>query len=66
MTDGQDPIAGIPQGAPVRRWCKGWRCGRELTDPVSRMRGYGPECDPEHRTGASREHVIDQEPLPGM
>lgn len=66
MADRQDPIAGVPAGAPARRWCRGWRCGRELSDPVSRMRGYGPECDPERRTGAGREHDVDQDPLPGL
>jgi hypothetical protein len=39
-------------------------CKRTLTDPVSRMRRLGPECDPDRRNGHER-HEVDQEPLPG-
>lgn len=39
-------------------------CKRELTDPVSRMRRLGPECDPERRGGYER-HEVDQDPIPG-
>ncbi|WP_210615071.1 DUF6011 domain-containing protein [Streptomyces scabiei] len=62
----QEPLLDPPPGLRRRRWCQGPGCRRELTDQVSRMRGYGPECDPEPRTGPGREHVVDQEPLPGM
>lgn len=51
----------IHPGLPRRRWC---RCGRPLTDPVSRMRGLGRECDPDRRTPDPQHHV-DQDPLPG-
>lgn len=49
-------------GRPARRWCR--RCGRELRDPVSRLRGLGPECDPDRRTPDPR-HDVDQDALPG-
>jgi hypothetical protein len=45
------------------RYCR--RCGRELTDPDSRLTGYGPNCDPARRPQAAREHTVDQDPLPG-
>lgn len=51
----------IDAGRPERRWC---RCGRPLTDPVSRLRGLGPECDPERRS-ATPQHDIDQDTIPG-
>ncbi|MFJ2202466.1 DUF6011 domain-containing protein [Streptomyces violaceusniger] len=44
-------------------WCR--RCRRELFDAASRLRGWGPECDPDNRTPAAREHHVDQDPLPG-
>lgn len=40
-------------------------CRRELTDPVSRLRRLGPECDPEPRNGQGPDHHVDQDPLPG-
>jgi hypothetical protein len=46
---------------PTRR-CRD--CKRELTDPVSRLRQLGPECDPDRRNGYAR-HEVEQEPLPG-
>jgi hypothetical protein len=61
----QEALTEEPSGLRRRVWCRGPGCGRELTDRVSRMRGYGEECDPEPRTGHSRFEV-DQEPLPGM
>lgn len=53
-----DPVTGRR-----RRYCR--RCGRELTDPASRLTGYGPACDPTNRPGATPEHHVDQDPLPG-
>jgi hypothetical protein len=44
-------------------WCR--ECKKELTDPVSRSRRLGPECDPEPRTGYDR-YDIDQDPIPGL
>lgn len=52
----------VAVGLPRRRYCR--RCGRELQDPVSRLRGQGPECDPDRRT-ASPDHHVDQDTLPG-
>ncbi|MBC9715786.1 hypothetical protein H9Y04_24905 [Streptomyces sp. TRM66268-LWL] len=46
-------------------YCRGPLCRRELTDPQSRARGYGPECDPDTRNGHARRD-IDQDPLPGL
>lgn len=48
-----------------RVWCRGIGCGRELHDPVSRLRRLGPECDPDPRHETAR-FDIDQEPLPGL
>lgn len=45
------------------RYCR--RCGRELTDPGSRLAGYGAACDPARRPGPAPEHQVDQDPLPG-
>lgn len=53
----------IDPGARARVWCK--ECGRELSDPVSRQRQLGAECDPEPRTGYDR-HDVDQDPIPGL
>jgi len=42
-------------------------CGRSLTDPESRMRGYGPDCAAERGLphGSSRGNRMDgQEELP--
>lgn len=49
-----------------RVWCRGIGCGKELTDPVSRLRQMGPECDPEPRTAGPARFDVDQESLPGM
>jgi len=42
----QDALTGPVHWMRRRVWCRGPGCGRELTDPESRRRGYGPECDP--------------------
>lgn len=59
----QDALTEAPAGLPSRVYCQ--RCGRELTDPESRARRYGSECDPETRGGHQRRDV-DQEPIPGL
>ncbi|GGT14921.1 hypothetical protein GCM10014713_04590 [Streptomyces purpureus] len=53
-----DPVTGYRH-----RYCR--RCGRELTDPDSRLTGYGPNCDPARRPRAAAEHQVEQDPLPG-
>ncbi|NUS82762.1 MAG: hypothetical protein HOY75_08410 [Streptomyces sp.] len=63
-THQQETLTEEPRRARV--WCTGVGCGRELTDPVSRARRKGPECDPEPRTGNGRQHDVDQDPIPGM
>lgn len=63
--DRQEPFPDVQPGPRRRVWCRGLGCGRELTDPISRMRQLGAECDPEPRTGHHRFDV-DQDPLPGM
>lgn len=46
-----------------RRYCRA--CHVELTDPVSRLRELGAECDPERRTSRRRDHHVDQDAIPG-
>jgi hypothetical protein len=53
----------IDPGGRARVWCR--ECGRELSDPISRQRQRGAECDPEPRTGYDR-HDVDQDPIPGL
>ncbi len=64
-TNRQEALPAPVSGDRRRVSCKGWRCGRELTDPDSRRRGYGPECDPDQRGGHDRRD-IDQDPIPGL
>jgi hypothetical protein len=64
MTDQQqDGLTGPVPGLRRRVWCRG--CRRELTDPESRTRGWGRECDPDQRT-RHQEHDVDQDPIPGL
>lgn len=49
-------------GGRTRIYCRG--CRRELTDPASRTRRYGPECDPLNQP-QRHNHDIDQDPIPG-
>lgn len=53
----------IDPGARARVWCK--ECGRELSDPISRSRQRGAECDPEPRNGYD-QHDVGQDPIPGL
>ncbi|MDX2998141.1 DUF6011 domain-containing protein [Streptomyces scabiei] len=59
----QEALTETPPGARRRVWCR--RCHRELTDPESRRRQLGAECDPDARTGQDR-HDVDQDPIPGL
>ncbi|MFH8813105.1 DUF6011 domain-containing protein [Streptomyces hygroscopicus] len=61
----QAPLLGLPEQGRPPVYCRNPQCRRELTDPASRLRGYGPECDPDNRTVPAREHHVDQDPLPG-
>ncbi|MEU9578790.1 DUF6011 domain-containing protein [Streptomyces chilikensis] len=66
VTTGQVPLLPPPPGdRPRVVLCRNPHCRRELTDPVSRLRGWGPECDREYRMAHQRRDV-DQDPLPGM
>ncbi|MFF9632922.1 DUF6011 domain-containing protein [Streptomyces fradiae] len=59
----QQPLTDRPPGLPARVWCR--KCKRELTDPESRRRRLGPECDPDTRIPHDRHHA-DQDPIPGL
>ncbi|TXS51637.1 DUF6011 domain-containing protein [Streptomyces sp. t39] len=57
----QDALDGMP--TRPRRWCR--RCGKPLEASISVARGYGPECDPDTRTGRHDNHTPDQDAIPG-
>nr|WP_078510685.1 DUF6011 domain-containing protein [Streptomyces himastatinicus] len=59
----QAPLLGLPEQGRRPVYCR--RCGRELSDPASRLRRYGPECDPDNHPGPTARHDVDQDPLPG-
>jgi hypothetical protein len=59
----QEALPEVESGPRRRVWCRG--CRRELTDSISRARGWGAECDPDTRNSHQRRDV-DQEPLPGL
>lgn len=59
----QPTLVDDPDTGRRRRYCR--RCGRELTEPASRLAGYGPACDPARRPGAAGQHHVDQDPIPG-
>jgi hypothetical protein len=59
----QDALTGPVPGLRRRVWCRG--CRRELSDPESIRRRWGPECDPDTRNGHDRRDV-DQDPIPGL
>ena len=43
------------------------KCGRKLTDPISRKRGFGPECWAEIASLAEAVTAsAEDEPLPGQ
>jgi hypothetical protein len=62
----QEALPEVESGPHRRVWCKGIGCGRELTDPVSRQRRLGPECDPEPRHGSRARFDIEQDAIPGL
>lgn len=45
------------------RYCR--RCGRPLTAEASRLRGWGPDCDPDQHPAPAPTRNIDQDTLPG-
>ncbi|MYR75147.1 MULTISPECIES: DUF6011 domain-containing protein [unclassified Streptomyces] len=51
--------------APAHRYRYCRRCGRPLTAPGSRFRGFGPDCDPTRHPTAAATRDIDQDALPG-
>ncbi|WP_406257467.1 DUF6011 domain-containing protein [Streptomyces chartreusis] len=59
----QEALTGPVPGGRRRVWCRG--CRRELKAPESRLRGWGPECDPDNHAGHDR-HDVDQDPIPGL
>jgi len=59
----QEALTPPPPGMRRRVWCRG--CRRELSDPESRRRGWGAECDPDNRTTLP-VHDVDQDPIPGL
>lgn len=59
----QPTLVDDPNTGYRHRYCR--RCGRELTDPISRLAGYGADCDPARRPGAAADHQVDQDPIPG-
>ncbi|MFV0127091.1 DUF6011 domain-containing protein [Streptomyces sp. HMX112] len=59
----QPTLVDDPRTGYRHRYCR--RCGRELTDPASRLNGYGPGCDPARRPPAAADHQVEQDPLPG-
>lgn len=61
----QQAFPEVESGPRRRVWCKAPGCRVELTDPISRMRGVGPEHDPEPRHTA-RRFTIDQDAIPGL
>jgi hypothetical protein len=62
-TNRQEALPEVESGPRRRVWCRG--CRRELTDSLSRARGWGAECDPDTRNSHQR-HDADQEPIPGL
>jgi hypothetical protein len=62
----QEALPEVESGPRRRVWCRHPDCRIELTDPVSRMRGVGPEHDPEPRHAPSARFDIDQDTLPGL
>jgi hypothetical protein len=60
----QEALTGVESGPRRRVWCRG--CRRELSDPESRLRGWGEECDPEPRHGGRVRFDIEQDAIPGL
>jgi hypothetical protein len=62
----QEALPVVESGPRRRVWCKAPGCRIELTDPISRMRGLGPEHDPEPRRASRTRFDIDQDAIPGL
>ena len=59
----QEALPAVESGPRRRVWCRG--CRRELSDPESVRRQWGPECDPDTRNSHERRD-IDQDTIPGL
>ncbi len=64
-TNLQQAFPEVESGPRRRVWCKGAGCHHQLYTPESRLRGYGPVCDPDTRNSHQR-HDADQDPIPGL
>jgi hypothetical protein len=62
----QEALTGVESGPRRRVWCKAPGCRIELTDPISRQRGLGPEHDPEPRHSSRARFDIEQDAIPGL
>jgi hypothetical protein len=62
----QEALPEVESGPRRRVRCKAPGCRIELTDPISRQRGLGPEHDPEPRHGSRARFDIDQDAIPGL
>lgn len=62
----QEALPEVESGPRRRVWCKAPGCRIELTDPISRQRGLGPEHDPEPRHGSRARFDIEQDAIPGL
>lgn len=61
----QEALTGPVSGSRRRVWCRGVGCHHQLYTAESRLRGYGPTCDPDYRIRLPA-HDIDQDPIPGL
>ncbi|MFI6653272.1 DUF6011 domain-containing protein [Streptomyces sp. NPDC050529] len=59
----QQALTGPPNNGYRARYCR--KCGRPLTAPGSRRRGYGDHCDPTRRPQPALTRDIDQDSIPG-
>ncbi|MFJ1900426.1 DUF6011 domain-containing protein [Streptomyces sp. NPDC088115] len=59
----QQALTGPPDGGYRHRYCR--RCGKPLTAPESRRRGYGEHCDPTRQPQPAPARDIDQDAIPG-
>jgi hypothetical protein len=59
----QQALVGAPEAKHRYRYCR--RCGRPLTLPESRRRGYGEACDPARHPTPAPVRDIDQDAIPG-
>jgi hypothetical protein len=62
----QEALPEVESGPRRRVWCKAPGCRIELTDPISRQRGLGPEHDPEPRNSGRARFDIAQDAIPGL